>query len=249
MESHRPKEAHAFRAHLAAHCWHQATTKPVYALHTRPASAVSFAARAEPEPRRVDERGTFPSAAAARDATPAQARCSARPVGNMAQEIKPGKMGITMDAGAEVPGCGRHVDNDPPTETDHQRRVMAHIGFKRRIQMSTALLVSLACLGLAACGSSTKSSSFSSSAASAPSTSAAGTTATKSEQAPTAGPATIGAHQLYLRELLARCVRKNGIDLPEPNAEGQFDLKGINENSPRFKAAVSKCIATLPRGG
>jgi hypothetical protein len=128
---------------------------------------------------------------------------------------------------------------------------MPHIGLKSRIHTSAALLMSLACLGLAACGSSTKGASSSGSTSSAPSTStsaAATTTATSSEQPTTAKASTIEPYQLHLRELIARCVRKAGIDLPEPNAEGQFDFKGINENSPHFKAVVSKCISALPKG-
>jgi hypothetical protein len=127
---------------------------------------------------------------------------------------------------------------------------MPHTGFKGRIQMSTALLMSLACLGLAACGSSSSgSSSTSSTSAAGASTSApVTTTATGTTQSTTGAASASGSSQLQVSELLARCMRRSGIDIPEPNAEGQFDTKGINESTPQFKTVVHHCIAALPKG-
>lgn len=46
----------------------------------------------------------------------------------------------------------------------------------------------------------------------------------------------------------AACLRQNGINLPAPNTSARgpiFDTKGINTSSPQFKAATTKCRATL----
>jgi hypothetical protein len=54
------------------------------------------------------------------------------------------------------------------------------------------------------------------------------------------------AHQAFAR--FAVCMRKNGIDLPEPNTTGKgplFDTKGIDTASPQFKAAAKKCRFAL----
>jgi hypothetical protein len=48
-------------------------------------------------------------------------------------------------------------------------------------------------------------------------------------------------------ELLAKCMRRSGIDLPEPGPTGQFDTKGINKNSLKFKTAVRHCVQALPK--
>lgn len=126
---------------------------------------------------------------------------------------------------------------------------MPHIGLRIRIQAPAALLMSLAVFGLAACGSSSSGSpsTGSTSTAGSASTPASATTTAASTKHSTAGTA-IEPFQLHLRQLLAKCIRRSGIDLPEPNAEGQFDTKGINESSPKFKTAVGHCIQALPKG-
>jgi hypothetical protein len=46
----------------------------------------------------------------------------------------------------------------------------------------------------------------------------------------------------------AECLRQNGVNVPAPNTSGKgpvFDTKGINTTSPQFKAATTKCRATL----
>jgi hypothetical protein len=43
-------------------------------------------------------------------------------------------------------------------------------------------------------------------------------------------------------------MRRAGIDVPEPNAAGQFDTKGINESTLEFKTVVHRCIQALPKG-
>jgi hypothetical protein len=46
----------------------------------------------------------------------------------------------------------------------------------------------------------------------------------------------------------AECLRQNGVNVPAPNTSGKgpvFDTKGINTSSPQFRAATTKCRATL----
>jgi hypothetical protein len=48
--------------------------------------------------------------------------------------------------------------------------------------------------------------------------------------------------------LLAQCMRRNGINVPEPSATGGFDTKGINENTPQYKLVVDECFQALQSG-
>jgi hypothetical protein len=45
----------------------------------------------------------------------------------------------------------------------------------------------------------------------------------------------------------AACLRKNGIDVPEPNTSGHGPIfgKGLDTSSPRFRAAVKQCRPVL----
>lgn len=46
----------------------------------------------------------------------------------------------------------------------------------------------------------------------------------------------------------AACLRQNGVNLPAPNTSGKgpiFSTKGLNSNSPQFRAATLKCRAVL----
>jgi len=46
----------------------------------------------------------------------------------------------------------------------------------------------------------------------------------------------------------AACLRKNGVNLPQPNTSGNgpvFSTKGLNTASPQFKAATAKCRPAL----
>ena len=46
----------------------------------------------------------------------------------------------------------------------------------------------------------------------------------------------------------AACLRKNGINVPQPNTSGAgpvFSTKGLNTASPHFKAATAKCRSAL----
>jgi hypothetical protein len=48
--------------------------------------------------------------------------------------------------------------------------------------------------------------------------------------------------------LFAACLRKNGVNVPQPNTSGSgpvFSTKGLNTASPQFKAATAKCRPAL----
>ncbi|HEU0249819.1 MAG TPA: hypothetical protein VFR48_03750 [Solirubrobacteraceae bacterium] len=48
--------------------------------------------------------------------------------------------------------------------------------------------------------------------------------------------------------LFAACMRKNGVNVPQPNTSGSgpvFSTKGLNTASPQFKAATAKCRPAL----
>jgi hypothetical protein len=48
--------------------------------------------------------------------------------------------------------------------------------------------------------------------------------------------------------LFAACLRKNGVDVPQPNTSGAgpvFSTKGLNTASPQFKVATAKCRPAL----
>jgi hypothetical protein len=50
----------------------------------------------------------------------------------------------------------------------------------------------------------------------------------------------------------ARCMRQHGIDIPDPKPGGGIDAdgaKGVDLNSPKFKAAQQACQQYQPKGG
>jgi hypothetical protein len=50
----------------------------------------------------------------------------------------------------------------------------------------------------------------------------------------------------------ARCMRQHGIDIPDPKPGGGIDAdgaKGVDLNSPKFKAAQQACQQYAPKGG
>jgi ABC-type glycerol-3-phosphate transport system substrate-binding protein len=97
----------------------------------------------------------------------------------------------------------------------------------RTMSSLLALALLVACVGLAACGSSSNDSS--NTPASTAATTHTTTTITKD----------------YRRKLiaLASCMRRNGINVPpEPDAYGKFDVRGINMNTPKYKAALRQCF-------
>lgn len=106
--------------------------------------------------------------------------------------------------------------------------------FKRKLgnaRTAAALTVAFACLGPVACGGSTGTSTG---------TPAASTTdPTPTSSTPSAG------HASSLVQTIVRCLRSNGINLPEPDAKGNVDTTGINMNSRQYRAAVAKCERTF----
>jgi hypothetical protein len=116
---------------------------------------------------------------------------------------------------------------------------------RRGLAVLTSLLMSLGCLGLAACGS-TSGGSSSANSTSASTTTDATSTKTSTEASGT-GTSTKSAPATSPRELatiraLASCLRRHGIQLPEPDASGRVNTEGVNQSSPRYRAALTACL-------
>jgi hypothetical protein len=47
----------------------------------------------------------------------------------------------------------------------------------------------------------------------------------------------------------ARCMRQQGIDMPDPKPGGGFDLRGVNSDTPKFQAAQQTCQKYQPKRG
>jgi hypothetical protein len=45
----------------------------------------------------------------------------------------------------------------------------------------------------------------------------------------------------------ARCMRQHGIDMPDPKPDGRVDMRGVDSDSPRFKAAERACPGFRPK--
>ena len=45
----------------------------------------------------------------------------------------------------------------------------------------------------------------------------------------------------------ARCMRQHGIDMPDPTPEGTVDMRGVNPDDPKFKAAERACPGFRPK--
>ncbi len=50
-----------------------------------------------------------------------------------------------------------------------------------------------------------------------------------------------------LLSLVARCMRHEGIAVPEPNAAGEFDLRGLDVRSPHFRAIDLQCYRSTTK--
>jgi hypothetical protein len=126
--------------------------------------------------------------------------------------------------------------------------------------MTIALVVAaLACLGVAACGSSSGGSSSSASTTTAVKTTAEATTTTattpttpESTTPTTTTPASTTpeaeaskAHRRLLAVAVAKCLRSNGAQVAEPNAEGFLKIEGAASRTPQFHAAVTKCHSVI----
>ena len=123
------------------------------------------------------------------------------------------------------------------------------------------VLAALACLGLAACGSSSGGSSSSASTPTAakttaeatPTTPTTTTTTTPESTTPTTTTPTSTtpeaeankAHRRLLAAAVAKCLRSNGAQVAEPNAEGFLKIEGPSSRTPQFHEAVTKCHSVI----
>jgi hypothetical protein len=48
---------------------------------------------------------------------------------------------------------------------------------------------------------------------------------------------------------LARCMRQQGINLPDPKPDGGIDMRGVDSDTPKFQAAQQACQQYQPDGG
>ncbi len=122
---------------------------------------------------------------------------------------------------------------------------------QRRPHMAAAFCgVAFATVGMlmGGCGST---------AASAPGKSTPGGTSTASATPTSQPPAstTYDAITKYVQEgrVYVQCMRKNGVKLPEPDANGTIDYSGLNMVDPdaTLRAATRKCasLTPVPPGG
>jgi hypothetical protein len=129
---------------------------------------------------------------------------------------------------------------------------MSHISLKNLGPLTIALvLAALACLGVAACGSSSGGSSSSASTPTAAKTTAEATTTTPTTPTTTTPTSTAPAaelsqaHRRLLAAAVAKCLRSNGAQVAEPNAEGFLKIEGPATRTPQFHAAVTKCHSVI----
>jgi hypothetical protein len=128
---------------------------------------------------------------------------------------------------------------------------MPHIEIRSSAVAAVAsLVVSLACLGLAACGSSSGGSPGSQTG-SAATTAPPGTTASRTPPPSTSTPATTAptesataiAQRRKLALRVASCMRSKGIKVPEPSATGYIKVGAALAGSSSFRASTAQCIA------
>jgi hypothetical protein len=64
-------------------------------------------------------------------------------------------------------------------------------------------------------------------------------------------PPTVSPQRQQRLVQFARCVRQHGIDMPDPGASGGIDMRGVDSDTPKFKAAVQACrqLAEPAKGG
>jgi hypothetical protein len=70
------------------------------------------------------------------------------------------------------------------------------------------------------------------------------------QYAPNGGePAKLDPQQQQQLLAHARCMRRHGINLPDPKPDGRVDAPGIDPGDPKFKAAEQACQQYAPKGG
>jgi hypothetical protein len=64
-------------------------------------------------------------------------------------------------------------------------------------------------------------------------------------------PPNLSAQQQQQLVAFARCMRQQGINMPDPDANGATDMRGIgvDPDGPKFKAAQQACQQYTPNGG
>ncbi|MHB1808954.1 MAG: hypothetical protein ACYCU0_06625 [Solirubrobacteraceae bacterium] len=104
----------------------------------------------------------------------------------------------------------------------------------RRRRATAAAATLLASVSLTACGGASKPAGTS-------------TTGSGTSSASALGPAT--QNRVYRKALIeyAGCLRRHGVDVPNPKQGGRakLDTSGIDKSSARFKQAALSCAATL----
>jgi hypothetical protein len=65
------------------------------------------------------------------------------------------------------------------------------------------------------------------------------------------GDRTLSPEQQQQMLEFAKCMRANGVDMPDPDPNGGFNLGGrnIDRNDPKFQKAMEACRSKLPGGG
>ncbi len=133
---------------------------------------------------------------------------------------------------------------------------MSRLNTENLRSTTIALVVAtLACLGVAACGSSSGGSSSSASTATAVKTTAeAKTTTTPESTTPTTttpasttpeAAAEALAYRRKLNAAVAKCLRSNGAQVAEPNAEGFLTIEAATLRAPQYHTAVAKCHSVI----
>lgn len=107
--------------------------------------------------------------------------------------------------------------------------------WSRRLRPAVAALA--ICLGLAACGGSSRGTSSEGTAT--------GGHHGERTSGTYSGRVAARRHEVELIRSFAQCMRQRGIDLPEPDASGRIDTRGIDERSRRYKATVATCFGVV----
>jgi hypothetical protein len=131
---------------------------------------------------------------------------------------------------------------------------MPHTSSKNLGPLTIALvLAALACLGVAACGSSSGGSSSSASTPTTAKATAEATTTTATTPATTTPASTTSeaeasrTHRRKQTVAVAKCLRSNGAQVAEPNAEGFLKIEGPATRTPQFHSAVTKCHSVIAK--
>jgi hypothetical protein len=62
-------------------------------------------------------------------------------------------------------------------------------------------------------------------------------------------PPKVSPQQQQQMLAFARCMRQQGIDMPDPKPGGGLDMRGVDSDSPKFQAAQQACKQYTPNGG